>query len=66
MDGIADVIVDVFPGEIITITTIIIIPGAADRMTGPAASSAAAMPQALTQVMRPASEMASGQAIITT
>jgi len=65
VDGIADVIVDVFPGEIITITTIII-PGAADRMTGPAASSAAAMPQALTQVMRPASEMASGQAIITT
>ena len=63
-----DVIVDAVPGAVdaeITIITIIN-PAHADRMTGLTASSAAAMLQALTQVMRPASEMASGQAIITT
>ena len=58
---------DAVPGAVdAEITIITIIPAHADRMTGLTASSAAAMLQALTQVMRPASEMASGQAIITT
>lgn len=59
-------IVDAVPGAVAADAEIIIIPALADRMTGLTASSAAAMLQALTQVMRPASEMASGQAIITT
>lgn len=60
-------IVDAVPGAVAAAAEIIIIiPALADRMTGLTASSAAAMLRALTQVMRPASEMASGQAIITT
>lgn len=60
---------DAVPGAVAVAAEIIItiiIPAHADRMTGLTASSAAAMLQALTQVMRPASEMVSGQAIITT
>lgn len=66
MDVIVGAIVDAVPGAVAADAEIIIIPALADRMTGLTASSAAAMLQALTQVMRPASEMASGQAIITT
>ena len=60
--GDAAVGIIIFPG--VVAAEIIIIPAAAE-MTGQTATTVAAMLQALTQVMRPVSEMASGQAIIT-
>lgn len=69
--GDADVVIITLPVEVeITLPVeveIIIHPAAAAaEMTGQTANTAVAMLQVLTQVMRPVSEMASGQAIIIT
>lgn len=70
--GDADVEIITLPADVEIITLpveveIIIHPAAAAaEMTGQTANTAVAMLQVLTQVMRPVSEMDSGQAIIIT